>query len=72
MTSNVASTHLQHILLAGFLLGGPTQRRPPQVYCELRDDLIGLVLRGKETITDPRGTVQETDLLLQPFSQEST
>lgn len=44
----VASTHLQHVLLAGFLLGGPAQRRPPQVHRELWDNLIGLGLSGEK------------------------
>lgn len=44
----VVSTHLQHVLLAGFLLGGPAQRRPPQVHRELWDNLISLVLSGEK------------------------
>lgn len=59
-----AFIYLQHVLLAGFLLGGPAQRGPPQVHCELWDNLIGLVLNvRKNKCQDPPIGVKLTSQL---------
>lgn len=67
----MASTHLQHVLLAGFLLGGPAQRRPPQVHRELRDNLIGLVLSGEKKSSASTASVTLITLAVDAGTRDS-